>query len=205
VNCTPTLALIVVDLQRDFCPGGSLAVKDGDSVIPPLNRVISAFTQAGLPIFHTRDWHPENHCSFKDSGGPWLRHCVAGTPGAEFHPDLTIAPGSVIVSKATGPDAEAYSGFQGTELESRLRRTGVHDLVVGGLATDYCVRQTCLDGLKMGFSVEVMTDCVKGVDLHGGDSDAALGEVSSRGGTKITSTEAVEMCRRAAMMSSSRP
>ena len=205
MNCTPTLALVVVDLQRDFCPGGSLAVTDGDAVVPPLNRVVSAFARAGLPVLYTRDWHPEDHCSFRDRGGPWPRHCVAGTPGAEFHPELIIAPGSTLVSKATRPDAEAYSGFQGTELESQLRRTGVRDLVVGGLATDYCVKQTCLNGLKAGFSVNVMTDCVKGVELHRGDSDAALDEISSRGGAKITSTEAIEMCRRATMMSSSRP
>lgn len=198
----PTLALIVVDVQRDFCPGGSLAVMDGDSVVAPLNRVISAFIQAGLPIFYTRDWHPENHCSFRDRGGAWPRHCVAGTPGAEFHPDLRISQSSAIISKAISPDSEAYSGFQGTELDSQLRLMGVRSLIVGGLATDYCVRQTCLDGLRRGFSVSVMTDCVKGVELRRGDSDAALHEVSSRGGARITSVAAIEMCRRAAMMSS---
>lgn len=205
MSAVPALALVVVDVQRDFCPGGSLAVRDGDSVVEPLNRVVSAFLQAGLPVFYTRDWHPKDHCSFRERGGPWPKHCVAGTPGAEFHPGLAVPSGSAIVSKATRPDAEAYSGFQGTELESALRRAGVQDLFVGGLATDYCVKQTCLDGLEKGFAVSVMTDCVKGVDVRPGDSEAALAEVSSRGGVMIASADAIEKCRRAAMMSSSRP
>ncbi|MDG6898554.1 MAG: isochorismatase family protein [Nitrososphaerota archaeon] len=198
-------SLIVVDVQRDFCPGGSLAVKDGDRVVAPLNNAISAFHGAGLPIFFTRDWHPENHCSFKEQGGPWPRHCVAGSPGAEFHPALGLPSGAIVISKATDPKVEAYSGFQGTRLDAELRRLGVGELFVGGLATDYCVKQTCLDGLEKGYHVSVLTDCVRGVDLRPRDSEEALRIVTSRGAKLSASTEAMEMCRRAAMMSSSRP
>ena len=198
-------ALVAVDVQRDFCPGGALAVKDGDRVIAPLNLLISAFRQADLPVFFSRDWHPKNHCSFKARGGPWPVHCVAGTPGAEFHPGLQIPGDATIISKATRRDEEAYSAFQGTHLASALERLNVGELFVGGLATDYCVKQTCLDGLEKGFAVNVVTDCTMGVDLHQGDSEEALRIMSSKGAKLITSAEAVKMCRRAAMMSSSRP
>ncbi|MDV3278670.1 MAG: nicotinamidase [Nitrososphaerales archaeon] len=198
-------ALVVVDVQRDFCPGGALGVKGGDDVVKSLNRVISAFHDAGLPVFLTRDWHPANHCSFIEQGGTWAPHCVAGTPGAEFHPDLVVPKGSVVVSKATAPDSEAYSGFQGTDLEAELRRLGVTDLIIGGLATDYCVKQTCLDGLARGFKVEVMTDCVRGVNLRPGDSASALRSMTAKGATLTTAGEVVKRCRRAAMVSSSRP
>lgn len=198
-------ALVVVDVQRDFCPGGALGVRRGDEVIKPLNRVISAFRDGGLPVIFTRDWHPVNHCSFIEQGGVWPSHCVAGTPGAEFHPDLLVPPGSTVVSKATAPDSEAYSGFQGTELEAGLRRFGTKELVIGGLATDYCVKQTCLDGLARGFKVEVMADCVRGVNLRPGDSASALGLMTAKGAALTTSGEVVKRCRRAAMMSSSRP
>ena len=201
----PRASLLVVDVQRDFCPGGALAVKGGDRVVARLNRVTSAFHQAGLPIFFTRDWHPRNHCSFRDRGGTWPSHCVAGTPGAEFHPDLQVPLGSIIISKATDPNEDAYSGFQGTELEAELRRVGADELFIGGLATDYCVKQTCLGALERGFAASVMTDCVKGVNLSTGDSEAALRAMSSRGAKLVTSADAIRVCRRAAMMSSSRP
>lgn len=187
----PKAALIVVDVQNDFCPGGALAVANGDSVIPPLNKAIMAFHGSGLPVVFTRDWHPENHCSFKEQGGVWPRHCVAGTEGAKFHPGLNVPSGSIIVSKATRPGSEAYSGFQGTELEKRLKRLGVTELFLGGLATDYCVKQTALDGLDAGFEVDVMTDCIEGVNMKRGDSSSALQLMSKKGAKLATSTMAI--------------
>lgn len=194
----PKAALVVVDVQNDFCPGGALAVAGGDSIIPSLNRVISAFRKSRLPVVFTRDWHPRNHCSFREQGGAWPRHCVARTRGAGFHPMLNVPRGSIIVSKAKAPDLEAYSGFHDTDLEERLKRLGVGKLFVGGLATDYCVKQTALDGLGAGFDVYVMTDCIKGVNLRKSDSSAALGLVRKRGAKLIDSRAALEKSRRAA-------
>ena len=194
----PKVALVVVDVQRDFCPGGSLAVPDGDSIVPTLNAAISAFGKSRFPVVFTRDWHPSNHCSFKKQGGIWPRHCVANSSGAKFHPDLHVPRGSIVVSKATRPGSEAYSGFQGTSLERRLKRLGISRLYIGGLATDYCVKQTALDALVAGFEASVMTDCVKGVNLRKGDSSAALRLIARRGGSLITSAEAIKKSRRAA-------
>jgi nicotinamidase/pyrazinamidase len=191
-------ALVVVDVQRDFCPGGALAVVGGDSIIPTLNSVISAFRESRLPVVFTRDWHPRNHCSFKEQGGEWPKHCVALTRGAGFHPGLRIPRGSIIVSKGTRPNLEAYSGFQGTDLEKRLKRLGVEELFIGGLAADYCVKQTALDALGAGFEVYVMTDCVRGVNLRKGDSSAALRLLAKRGAGLTGSTTAVKKSRRAA-------
>lgn len=199
----PKAALIVVDVQNDFCPGGKLAVKDGDSVVPRLNRTIGSFRDAGLPVVFTRDWHPPNHCSFKEQGGVWPPHCIAGTKGAEFHVDLDVPDGSIIISKATRPDFEAYSGFQGTGLERQLESIGAKELFVGGLATDYCVKQTSLDALTAGFRVNVMTDCVRGVDVNIGDSTSALRLMSKNGAKLTTSREAIKQSRRAAIGSSS--
>jgi len=203
VTPLPKAALIVIDVQRDFCPGGALAVEKGDSVVPPLNRTITAFRRSRLPVVFTRDWHPRNHCSFKEEGGVWPRHCVARTPGAKFHPDLRVPWGSIIVSKATKPTVEAYSGFQGTGLEKRLKLLRVNEIFLGGIATDYCVKQTALDGIGAGFRVEVMTDCVKGVNLRRGDSFNALRLLSSRGVALTTSATTIKKSRRAAVGSSS--
>lgn len=191
----PRAALIVVDVQNDFCPGGSLAVKDGDSVVTPLNSVIEAFHRAGLPIVFTRDWHPKNHCSFKSQGGIWPPHCIAGTKGAGFHRDLEVPHDSIIISKATEPDFEAYSGFQGTRLGTQLKLLGVEELFVGGLATDYCVKQTTLDGLAEWFKVDVMTDCVEGVDVKRGDSASALRLMSKKGAKLTTSNMTIDRIR----------
>ncbi len=172
-------ALIVVDVQRDFMPGGSLPVPKGDEIIDQLNTIISEFQKRGLPIFFTRDWHPPNHISFRDRGGPWPPHCVQGTEGAEFHPDLRVPKDAVIINKATDPDKEAYSGFDGTNLADELRERGVRRLFVGGVATDYCVRATVLDGLKLGFEVIVLEDLIRGVDLN--TSREALKEMVLKG------------------------
>ena len=178
-------ALVVVDIQIDFCPGGALAVADGDKVVEPLNKYIEKFRVAGAPIIFTRDWHPPDHSSFKSQGGPWPPHCVQGTEGAKFHPDLVIPPEGEVVSKADRKD-EAYSFFQGTDLAERLHKRGIKRLLVGGLATDYCVKETVLDGLKEGFEVYHLDDASRGVNVRLGDSERALQEMVSKGTRRIT-------------------
>jgi nicotinamidase/pyrazinamidase len=185
-------ALVVVDVQRDFCPGGALAVRKGDKLIPILNEIIGGFESLGLPVFYTRDWHPPNHISFRGQGGIWPPHCVKGTKGAEFHPDLKITPDAVIVSKGYDPSVEAYSGFQGTDLEERLKESGVDELFIGGLATDYCVKETVLDARRAGFRVEVLEDCVRAVDAKPGDGVRALADMKKAGAALTTSATALK-------------
>lgn len=182
-------ALLIVDVQNDFLPGGALPVPEGDAVVPVLNRWIERFTARRLPVYATRDWHPPNHCSFREQGGPWPPHCVAGTEGAAFAPGLKLPPDAVIVSKATEPDREAYSGFQGTDLAERLRAQGVRRLFVGGLATDYCVLSTVRDALREGFEVVLIEDAVRAVDVQPGDGARALEEMR-RLGARTVRTEA---------------
>lgn len=175
-------ALIVVDVQNDFCPGGALPVLEGDAVVPVLNRYMRLFAARQGSIFLTRDWHPPNHISFRSRGGPWPPHCVQNTWGAAFHPMLRPPPGAdMITLKGDEPDRDEYSAFEGTELAQRLRRGEVHRVFVGGLATDYCVKQTALDGLRAGFSVYVLRDASRGVDVRAGDSGRTLAELRARG------------------------
>ncbi len=155
--------LLIVDVQGDFMPGGALPVPKGDEVISPLNTLVSHFERKGFPIVLTRDWHPPDHVSFRQRGGPWPPHCVQGSEGAEFHPDLRVPMNAIIVSKATDRDRDAYSGFQGTDLERTLRARGVRRLFVGGVATEYCVRATVLDALGLGFEVFVVEDAIRGI------------------------------------------
>ena len=177
--------LIIVDAQNDFCPGGALPVKNGDAVIPVLNEYIHYFQSVRAPIFATRDWHPRNHVSFKERGGPWPSHCVQGNKGADFHPDLKLPYGSTVISKGFLPDQDAYSGFQGTELEARLREKEVKRTFIGGLATDYCVKRTVLDSLKCGFETFLLTDAILGVEIKKGDSKKAIDEMVNAGAQKI--------------------
>jgi len=181
-------ALLVVDVQRDFCKGGALAVIGADEVVPKLNAVIDLFTRASIPIFFTRDWHPSNHMSFKTRGGPWPPHCIQGSQGAAFHPGLRVPPGAVVIDKGTEPDYEAYSGFQGTDLKDRLKGDSVDEILIGGLTTDYCVRETTLDGLGYGLSVSVLEDCVRGVNLNAGDAVKALREIAAKGARLVQSS-----------------
>ncbi|UCH64270.1 MAG: bifunctional nicotinamidase/pyrazinamidase [Fidelibacterota bacterium] len=174
-------ALVVVDLQNDFCPGGSLAVPEGDKIVPVVNDLIGKFSQAGLPIFATRDWHPGDHVSFKTQGGPWPPHCVQNTTGAQFHPDLRLPNNATIISKADSPERDAYSGFEGTDLAALLEQAGVDHIVICGLATDYCVKATALDGLKAGLGVTVVEDAIRGVEVQPGDSQKALDEMQAAG------------------------
>lgn len=186
MKITPNTALIIVDVQNDFCPGGPLAAAHGDAVVPVLNRYIREFMAARAPVVLTRDWHPAGHCSFKDEGGPWPVHCVQNTPGAAFHPGLSVPESAHIVSKGTNIKVESYSGFQNTDLTQWLRKQKVENLWIGGLATDYCVRSTVLDALDDGFQVIVLEDAVRGVDVRPGDSDKAFEEMRGRGAGGMT-------------------
>ncbi|HZP91570.1 MAG TPA: nicotinamidase [Burkholderiales bacterium] len=171
-------ALLIVDVQNDFLPGGALAVPNGDEVVPVLNRYIERFSRLGLPIHATRDWHPADHCSFVERGGPWPKHCVAGTGGAGFAPGLALPADANIVSKATTRDEEAYSGFAGTALNAQLRSLGVGRLFVGGLATDYCVLNTVKDARALGYEVILLTDAIRAVDVK--PEDGARAEAQMR-------------------------
>jgi nicotinamidase/pyrazinamidase len=173
-------ALIVVDVQNDFLPGGALAVAEGDQVIDPMNRCIMAFEQAGLPIFATRDWHPRGHSSFREHGGPWPPHCVQNTPGAAFASRLRLPDSAIVISKADKED-DSYSGFDGTELNERLQALGARRLFIGGLATDYCVLETVLDALDNGFSVCLLEDAIRAVNVNPQDGSEALARMLGRG------------------------
>ncbi len=180
-------ALVVVDVQNDFMPSGALPVKGGDKVIGPLNRYIGIFEKRGRPIVFTRDWHPPNHVSFKENGGPWPRHCVQDTVGAQLHADLEIPDHATIISigKGTDPMTDSYSGFHGTQLSEVLKGRGISRLFVGGLATDYCVKSTIVDAIAEGFEVYFLSDASMGVDVHPGDSDDAIDEMSRKGARSI--------------------
>jgi len=188
---THNSALIVVDVQNDFCPGGALPVAEGDKIVPVLNRYIRKFVEVGCPVYLTRDWHPGDHLSFKSQGGIWPVHCVQGTEGARFHPELSIPSLAVVISKGTDPGKEAYSGFQGTDLVSQLRQRQVRRLFIGGLATDYCVKSTVLDAIREGFEGVFLSDASMGVDVKPGDSERAIQEMLREGAIKIT-TENIE-------------
>jgi nicotinamidase/pyrazinamidase len=178
--------LLVTDIQNDFLPGGSLAVAGGDAVVPVLNRYIDAFVAQGLPVYATRDWHPEGHCSFYPQGGPWPVHCVAGTPGAAFSSLLKLPPDTTVISKATLQHQEAYSSFQGTDLGDRLRAAGIRRLFIGGLTTDYCVLNSVKDARRLGFEVFVLADAIRAVDVQPGDGKRAEEEMASVGARFIT-------------------
>lgn len=182
-------ALIVVDLQQDFLPGGALAVRGGDQIVPLVNQYLRRFRQRGLPVFATRDWHPPRHCSFQPAG-PWPAHCVAGTPGAGFAPGLQLPPDAVVVSKAQDPQHDAYSAFSGTSLVQLLRAAGVQRLFVAGLATDYCVLHTARDALAAGFAVVLLADAMRPVNLRPGDGAAAIAELRARG-ARVASLDGV--------------
>jgi len=162
-------ALLAVDVQRDFLPGGSLAVRDGDAVVAPLSGTASH----AQVVVATRDFHPPHHISFFDRGGPWPVHCVAGSPGAELHPEVDRIA-DLIVSKGTDPDVEAYSGFDGTGLATILRALGIDTVLVGGLATDYCVCATAIAAQSFGFTTIVIAEAIRAVDVKPGDGEQAL-------------------------------
>jgi nicotinamidase/pyrazinamidase len=180
-------ALLVIDVQRDFLPGGSLAVPGGDAILAPLNACIERFDALHLPIFASRDWHPPDHCSFKPQGGTWPVHCVAGEPGAGFPDALQLPAATGIVSKACHADRDAYSAFGETDLHLRLQASGVRRLFVGGLATDYCVLASVLDARARGYAVVVLQDAIAAVALRPGDEAQALERMRAAGAEFTTS------------------
>ena len=180
-----TDALIIVDVQNDFCPGGALAVPRGDEVVPVVNRLLE---QRWLSVA-TMDWHPAEHSSFEPHGGPWPPHCVQHTTGAELHRELDASKVQLVITKGSNPDQDAYSGFQGTELARILRDKGVHRVVVCGIATDYCVRATAQDALQEGFEVLLLEDAIRGVEVQPGDCQQAIEELRQAGATVIVSAD----------------
>ena len=185
----PTDALIVVDMQNDFCPGGALAVEGGDAIIPGINKAETLFHHK----VYTRDWHPSGHCSFSDNpsfvNGSWPVHCVAETPGAEFHPDLKIPTDAIVVDKATENNKEAYSGFDNTHLGATLHGKRVKRVFICGLAADVCVRWTALDALKEGFHPVLIEDLTKPVDNPPGTAEKVREELRHAGVVSVRSDE----------------
>jgi nicotinamidase/pyrazinamidase len=174
-------ALVIVDVQNDYLPGGHLAVPHGDEVIPPLNRYLAEFARCKLPVFVTCDWHPKNHCSFDTQGGPWPVHCVQYTDGAELARELALPDWTIKLCKPGLADRETFSAFEGTGLEQQLRSRGVTTLFIGGLATDYSVLHTVLGALGCGFSVFLLRDAIRAVNMRPEDGDAAIQEMCSSG------------------------
>ena len=187
---TPKRALIVVDVQNDFCPGGTLAVPHGDEVVEPLNEAIDEFLERGEPVYKSRDWHPPMTKHFEKDGGVWPVHCVQNTKGAEFHPALRNDPRITVISKGLG-DTDCYSAFDETDLLDQLHRQNVEEVVVGGLATDYCVKSTVLDALKCGFKVKALKNAMRAVDVQPGDGERAIEEMRAAG-AEIISTDYVD-------------
>jgi nicotinamidase/pyrazinamidase len=174
-------ALLIIDVQNDFIPGGALAVPDGDEIIGPVGELLDS-GRFEL-VVATRDWHPPDHASFRDQGGPWPPHCVQGTEGAEIHDSIPRERIDVIVDAGYEPQLEGYSGFEATPLGEILREHEIDRVTVVGLATDYCVKHTALDALANGFAVEVVTEAIRGIDAEPGDSERALAELADAGST----------------------
>jgi len=195
-------ALILVDIQNDFCPGGALAVSEGDQIVPIVNQLIQEFPL----VISTQDWHPENHISFKQRGGPWPPHCVQGTQGAQLHPELKTDTISYYFRKASSPDKDDYSEFagkdeQGRSLDEVLKSHDVKSLYVVGLATDYCVLETVLDGLKYGYEVYAVIDAMRAVNVDPGDGERALRKMAYNGAHLVTSDEVLNLAGSAAKAS----
>lgn len=184
-------ALLIVDVQNDFCPGGALPAPGGNAIVPALNRHIADARAQGMAIYASRDWHPAQTTHFKEFGGRWPPHCVQGSAGAAFHPALELPPDATVVSKGDVGDREGYSAFDGHTAHGRplsddLRARGIDQLFVGGIATDYCVKETVLDAVKHGFHVTVFPDAITGIDVQAGDSQRALDEMRAAGANIAT-------------------
>ena len=184
-------ALLVVDVQNDFCPGVALGVHEGDKIVPTINKYIKLFSKKALPIFATADWHPKKTIHFKKFGGVWPVHCIGNTKGAAFHPKLKLPKEVILVYKGMDPNKDSYSAFQaedqnGVSLPKLLKILGVEEIYIAGLATDYCVRFTTADAIKTGFKVKVLTDAIKGVNLKPHDSEEAIKEMLKNGAKMIT-------------------
>jgi nicotinamidase/pyrazinamidase len=188
-NITSSDALLITDIQKDFLPGGALPVEGGDEIIPVLNGYSRRFEDAKAHVFASRDWHPPNHISFKAQGGPWPPHCVQNTAGAKFSPDLKLPAGVVVISKATNPEHESYSAFDGTSFAHELRMCDVKRLFVGGLATDYCVVNTVHDARKLGYETVVLMDATLGINVEPGDVDRAIEAMLKAGAEQATNDD----------------
>jgi nicotinamidase/pyrazinamidase len=185
-----TAALLVVDMQKDFCPGGALAVPGADRIVPSLNRYLADARARDMPVYASRDWHPPVTSHFKEFGGEWPPHCVQGSEGARFHADLRLPSDAIVIAKGDDPSAAGYSAFEGhtadgATLLSDLQHRHVTRLYVSGVATDYCVRATALDALRNGFDVRILSDAIAGIDLDPGDVDRALGELTQAGARMV--------------------
>jgi nicotinamidase/pyrazinamidase len=178
-------ALLVIDFQNDFTPGGALAVGGGDEIAEPIKRLADEFDV----IVATRDWHPPDHSSFQEQGGPWPVHCVRGTPGAEFHPAMSGIDLDAVVDVGQGREEQGYSGFERSNLAEILRARGVAEVFVCGLATDYCVRASAIDACKGGFDVTVVEDAIRPVEVEPGDGERALDDMRAAGARVTTSDE----------------
>lgn len=184
-------SLLVVDVQNDFCPGGALAVPYGDKIVPVINKYIDIFAKKELPVFATRDWHPKKTMHFKKFGGYWPVHCVRGTKGAEFHPKLKLPKEAILLYKGMDPKKDSYSAFQaedksGMSFVNLLRISGIREIYIGGLATDYCVRFSTRDAIGKGFKVRLLMDAIKGVNVKPRDSEDAIYEMVKSGAKQIT-------------------
>jgi len=179
-------ALIVADIQNDFLPGGRLAVPNSDTIIDMVNRCIERFAAAKRPVFATRDWHPPDHCSFEEQGGPWPVHCVAGTVGAAFSPALKLPADVRIISKACDKDKEAYSAFSGTALHEQLQRRSICRLFICGLATEYCVFNTVKDAIACGYTIFLLQDAIRAIDAQPNDGSRAIEQMKAWGVEAIT-------------------
>ncbi len=178
--------MLVVDVQLDFCPGGALAAEGGARILPALNRLLAVAHATGVPVYASRDWHPPVTRHFRAYGGAWPPHCVQGTAGAAFHPDLALPDDVVVISKGDDPDRPGYSAFDGRTGEGRsfladLGARGIDRLYVAGIATDYCVKASVLDARRAGLDVTVVADAVAGIEAHPGDVARAFAEMSEAG------------------------
>lgn len=185
-------ALLIVDMQNDFCPGGKLPIEEGDIIIDRINWYIDRFKENGFAIIASRDWHPSLSSHFKDYGGNWPAHCIQETEGASFHPKLKLPESAIIISKGIIKDEDGYSAFDGSDNKGRflskvIKDTGIKEIFVCGLATDYCVKASVLSALNEGFKVYLLTDAIKGVNLNPGDSERAKNEMSDKGAILIYS------------------
>jgi len=190
LSITRYSALVIIDMQRDFCSGGALPVPGCDDIVPKINEYVSIFRSRGLPIIASRDWHPQNHISFKSRGGPWPPHCIQGTRGAEFHPLLKLPQNTIVISKAYLPDREAYSAFDGTELHYILSLKKIRRLFITGVATEYCVKETVLDALSLGYEVIILIDAIAGVNEV--DAKNALNEMIINGAIAAVANDIIK-------------
>ncbi|MCH7695905.1 MAG: nicotinamidase [Proteobacteria bacterium] len=186
IQLSDKAALIIVDVQKDFLPGGNLPVPNGDQVVPVINEYIERFHHKGRPIFATRDWHPLKHCSFVEQGGPWPEHCVAYTEGATFASGLKLPSDVIVISKGSSLEQDAYSGFQSTDLDNQLRGLTIERLFIGGLALDVCVLNTVMDAIQHGFRVFLLEDATYAVNAEVSNGEKAIVEMKTRGTQLLT-------------------